>query len=106
MTRCDAPAYWFCSAVCADEGRTAALRPGQTAAPMSPLILKRAPSGDNQDDYDALETASSTASSCRPQRRRDDNGCGRAGTEPTASPRSARLRGYARGCDGCGVCVC
>src|SRR5262245_14603133 len=55
MTRCDAPANWFCSAVCADEGRAAALRPGQAGAPMSPLILKRAPIGDNQDDYDALE---------------------------------------------------
>jgi hypothetical protein len=34
-------------------------KPAQSlfASKMSPLILKRAPIGDNQDDYDVLRTA-------------------------------------------------
>jgi len=65
----------------------------------TPLILKRAPVGDNQDDYSVLETARSSVgfSRCR-LRRRVAPGCGRAATtatyaaRPTATSRRARRR--------------
>jgi hypothetical protein len=62
------------------------------------LILKRPPIGWNQD-YDALENASSSVASSRCRsRRRTAHGCGRAGitvtyaAPPTAASRRARPR--------------
>jgi hypothetical protein len=64
---------------------------------MSPLILKRAPIGWNQDDYDVLEDGVIDVSLRSQSRRRINRGCGRAATiaryaAPTATSRRERPR--------------
>jgi hypothetical protein len=55
---------------------------------MTPLILKRAPIGDNQDDYDVLENGVVV--------RRGARGCGRAGTTAISSAQHTATRHHAR----------
>jgi hypothetical protein len=68
---------------------------------MIPLILKRAPVGDNQDDYSVLENRVKVGPHLQGRSRRRpplDVGERPLGGHGQAS--RARLRGDARGCDG------
>ncbi len=58
------------------------------------LILKRAPIGWNQDDFDVVESGVIVGRiSCRQPRRRIGRGCGRVGTTASwPAPRTAMSR--------------
>jgi hypothetical protein len=68
----------------------------------TPLILKRAPIGDNQEDYDVLENGKIRWPHLLPRCCRAAEPALDVGERPTTvtSARSARVRANARGCDG------